>query len=56
MRDDNFQQKLNDGYIELAKKFNLPIIDATQTPDEILTEIEKIINKALAHQISYAKL
>ncbi len=43
-KSDDFQQKLNQGYLELAKKFDLPTVDASQTPEEVFKEVLKIIN------------
>ncbi len=43
-KPEDFHQKVNDGYIKLAKKFNLPTVDASQPPEKVLNEVLKIIN------------
>lgn len=42
-RGHEFQEKLNIGYLELAKKYGFKIIDAGQSVDEIQAEIRKLI-------------
>ncbi len=43
MRDDYFQQKLNDGYIKLAQKFDLPVVDASQSKQAVFEQVLKIV-------------
>ena len=42
-KPDTFQQKVNAAYPRIAKDFNLQIIDASGTIEEIFTEIKQII-------------
>lgn len=38
-RDQNFQTRVNTGYLEIAKQHALPVIDASQTIDEVNQEL-----------------
>ena len=44
-KPSEFQQKVNAAYPKIAKEFNLQVIDASATIDEIFTELLSIINK-----------
>ena len=46
MRDDTFQDKVNQAYIDIATEHNLPIIDAGQTIDEIQHELQSLVMAA----------
>ena len=41
-RDDSFQQKVNDAYAEIARTYELPTIDASQSIEAIQKEIRQI--------------
>ena len=45
-KPNEFQQKVNAAYPKIAKDFNLNLIDASGTIEEIFTVIQKIIKKA----------
>ena len=45
-KPNEFQQKVNVAYPKIAKDFNLNLIDASGTIEEIFTVIQKIIKKA----------
>ncbi len=38
-RDENFQTRVNDGYLQIAKGRHLPVIDASQSIDDVTNEI-----------------
>lgn len=38
-RDAAFQQRVTDGYLDIARRYNLPVIAADQTPDTISAQI-----------------
>lgn len=40
---DDFQTKVNSTYMDLASKYNYPVVDATQTIDEVQMQIRKLI-------------
>ena len=42
-KDAAFQRRVNDGYLQIAKERNLPIISALQTPEEISDEIYALL-------------
>lgn len=44
-KPSEFQQKVNAAYPKIAKEFNLQVIDASATIDEIFAELLSIINK-----------
>ena len=44
-KPSEFQQKVNAAYPKIAKEFNLQVIDASATIDEIFTKLLSIINK-----------
>ena len=44
-KPSEFQQKVNAAYPKIAKEFNLQIVDASATIDEIFAELLSIINK-----------
>ena len=44
-KPNEFQQRVNNAYFEIARDFNLAVIDATASIDEILAEIIKKIEK-----------
>ena len=44
-KSSEFQQKVNAAYPKIAKEFNLQVIDASATIDEIFTKLLSIINK-----------
>lgn len=46
-RDDDFQSRVRDGYLTVAKEHNLPIISATQSPEEVLADIVTLIKQPL---------
>ncbi len=46
-RDDTFQQKVQNGYLEIAKKRNIPIINADQTIEDVTDDIWKLIEPML---------
>ena len=41
-RGDEFQQKLNDGYTQIAAERNLPVIDASQSIDAIQAQLRAL--------------
>lgn len=43
-KPSEFQQKVNDAYPKIAKEFNLQVIDASATIDEIFTKLLNCIN------------
>lgn len=42
-RDDIFQDKVNQAYIDIATQRNLPVIDAGQTLDEVQSKIRQLL-------------
>ena len=44
-RDGDFQTKVENGYLEIAKKDDLPVINASPSPEKIHEEIWKLIQK-----------
>ncbi len=42
---DDYQDKISQGYLELAKKFDFPTVDASQTPDQVFEQVLEIINQ-----------
>lgn len=45
IRPDDFQQKVNAAYPKIAKDFGLHLIDASDTIEEVFSEIQKVIHK-----------
>ncbi|MBO4675567.1 MAG: dTMP kinase [Elusimicrobiaceae bacterium] len=43
-KKDEFQQKVNNAYPKIAKDFNLPIIDASGTIEEIFENLKNFLN------------
>lgn len=43
-KDAAFQKKLNDAYVKSAKKFNIPSMDTSGTPDEVFERLKKFWN------------
>ena len=41
-KDAKFQQKLNHAYLEVAKKYNIPTLDASGTPEEVFEKLKKL--------------
>ena len=41
-QDDIFGKKINNAYLKVAKEFNVPILDASGTPDEVFTNLKKL--------------
>jgi dTMP kinase len=39
---DPFQHKLNHGYLDVAKKFNIPTLDASGTIEEVFEDLKKL--------------
>lgn len=46
-RDVDFQERVNSGYLEIAKKHSLPVIDAAQSIEKITDEIWQRISAEL---------
>lgn len=46
-RDSDFQSKVNNGYIQIASTYSLPIIDAGQSIDQVTDEIWQYITPLL---------
>lgn len=42
---DDFQQKVNSAYPKIAKEFNVPILDASGTIEEVFAQILELINR-----------
>lgn len=42
-RDDEFQNRVREGYIDIAKSKNLPIVDASQSTEKVADDIWKYI-------------
>lgn len=42
-RDNDFQSRIQNGYHEIAKQKDLPVISAEQSPEQILQEITAIV-------------
>ena len=42
-KNDSFQQAVKDGYLKIAKEYGLPVISATQTPDEVTAQIQALL-------------
>ena len=42
-KPDDFQARLDAGYLELAKKYRLPVVSAIGTPDEVAQRIAELI-------------
>lgn len=43
-KDASFQKKLNDAYVKSAKKFNIPSMDTSGTPEEVFERLKKFWN------------
>ena len=43
-KPNDFQQRVNDAYPKIAKDFNIPIIDASGTIDEVFSKIIQTLN------------
>ena len=43
-KDAAFQKKLTDAYVKSAKKFNIPSMDTSGTPDEVFERLKKFWN------------
>ena len=41
-KDAEFQARLNHAYIEIGKKYNVPTLDASGTPDEVFKKLKKL--------------
>lgn len=41
-KDAEFQKKLNDAYLEVAKEYDIPTLDATGTPREVDEKLKKL--------------
>ena len=41
-KDAEFQKKLNDAYLKVAKEYNVPTLDATGTPEEVFEKLKKL--------------
>ncbi len=41
-QDDIFGKKINNAYLKVAKEFNVPILDASGTPDEVFANLKKL--------------
>lgn len=41
-QDDIFGKKINNAYLKVAKEFNVPVLDASGTPDEVFTNLKKL--------------
>ena len=46
LKPSEFQQKVNAAYPKIAKEFNLTIVDASPSPDEIFATIKRMISVA----------
>ena len=44
-RDDDFQVRVRDGYLGIAKEYNLPVISAVQSPEDVLAAIVAEIDR-----------
>ena len=42
-RPDEFQQKVNAGYLAIAREFKIPVIDASGTIEEVFDEVMKLV-------------
>lgn len=45
-RDNDFQQKINDGYLTVAKKYRLPTISASRSIKTVAADIQHIVYEA----------
>lgn len=43
-KDASFQKRLNDAYVKSAKKFNIPSMDTSGTPEEVFERLKKFWN------------
>lgn len=43
-KDGEFQKKLNDAYLKVAKQYRIPTFDTTGTPDEVFERLKKFWN------------
>ena len=43
-KDGEFQKKLNDAYLKVAKQYKIPTFDTTGTPDEVFERLKKFWN------------
>lgn len=50
-KPDKFQQKVNNGYIKIAEKFNIETIDASGTIDEVFDQIKNALGLSLSSVI-----
>ena len=41
-QDDIFGKKINNAYLKVAKEFNVPVLDASGTPDEVFANLKKL--------------
>lgn len=41
-KDAEFQQRLNRAYLEVAKKYQVPTLDASGTPEEVFKKLQKM--------------
>lgn len=37
-----FQEKINNSYLKVAKEYNIPLLDATGTPEEVFEKIKRL--------------
>lgn len=51
-KPDKFQQKVNSAYFKIAKKFDLKVIDASGTIDEVFAEIKTALGLSLHSVVS----
>ena len=41
-KDAQFQAKLNNAYLKIAKEFGVPTLDASGTPEEVFEKLKKL--------------
>ncbi|MCR4753062.1 MAG: dTMP kinase [Candidatus Saccharibacteria bacterium] len=41
-QDDIFGKKINNAYLKVVKEFNVPVLDASGTPDEVFANLKKL--------------
>lgn len=44
-RDAGFQRRVTEGYLEVAKTYNLPVVPADRSPEDVQKEIRALLNE-----------
>lgn len=47
-KDDDFQQRVNNGYLEIGRHYNLPILSADQPPEKLTEQIYASVMDSVA--------